>query len=154
MTGALDMQADDYFAIQNLIHRYAYCIDRGDFEGLSQLFAHAEVYMPSSDEPFRRDPKGLLAIWRRMVRIDAQTGTPQTLHLMSNVTIEPAEAGGARAQTYGTVFQATPTLPLQPIIAVTYNDRFAKSEGVWHFTERRLTINLVGNLGEHLLQAG
>ncbi|MDR3415902.1 MAG: nuclear transport factor 2 family protein [Nevskia sp.] len=145
------MQADDYFAIQNLIHRYARCIDRGDFAGATRLFARAEVHMPARAEPYVNDPDGLLTLWLAMVRIDAQTGTPRTQHLMSNIIIEPDGDERARAQTYGTVLQATPSLPLQPIATVTYHDRFAKDDTGWYFTARRLELNLLGNLGEHLL---
>lgn len=145
------MEAADYFAIQNLIHRYADRLDRGDFEGVAALFAEAEVYLPLREEPFRADPAGLLGLWRSMVRIYPESGTPLTRHLMSNVIIEPDGADRARARTYGTVFQATPDLPLQPIVAVTYQDRFAKRDGVWRFVERRLEMNAVGELGQHLL---
>jgi len=146
------MDAADYFAIQNLIHRYAERLDRGDFEGVAELFAEAEVYLPARAEPFRADAAGLLAVWRSMVRIDPASGTPQTRHLMSNLIIEAEGKDTARSQAYGTVLQATPDLPLQPIITVTYHDRFAKRGGAWRFTERRLEMGLIGNLSQHLLR--
>lgn len=147
------MEAADYFAIQNLIHRYADRLDRGDFAGVAALFARADVYLPARAEPYRGDAPGLLALWQGMVRIHPDTGTPRTRHLMTNLIIEPDGADRAKAQTYGTVFQATPALPLQPIIAVTYQDLFMRDGGTWRFTERRLEVNAVGDLGQHLLQA-
>ena len=48
--------------------------------------------------------------------------------------------------------QATEALPLQPIIGGRYFDRFAKVDGVWRFTERRMEMELFGNLSAHLLQ--
>ena len=50
------------------------------------------------------------------------------------------------------VHQATDVLPLQPIIGGRYYDRFAKTEGAWRFTERRMEMDLFGNLSAHLLQ--
>ena len=38
------MQADDYFSIQNLLFSYPYALDRGDFDAVGRLFAHADVY--------------------------------------------------------------------------------------------------------------
>ena len=38
------MQADDYFRIQNLLFSYPYALDRGDFDAVGLLFAHADVY--------------------------------------------------------------------------------------------------------------
>ena len=43
------MDALDYFAIQNLIHRYADLLDRGKVDEVGALFDHADVYMP--DDP-------------------------------------------------------------------------------------------------------
>jgi SnoaL-like protein len=147
------VDAADYFAIQNLIHRYGERLDCGDFAGVAELFAEAEVYLPARPEPFRSDAAGLLAVWRSMVRIDPATGTPQTRHLMSNLILEADGPERARAQTYGTVLQATPALPLQPIITVTYHDRFAKRGGTWRYTERRIEMGLIGNLSQHLFQS-
>ena len=41
----------------------------------------------------------------------------------------------------------------QPIIAGRYHDRFVRDDGVWRFAERRFFIDLVGDLGHHLLTA-
>ena len=55
-------------------------------------------------------------------------------------------------RSYFTVFQATPALPLQPIIAGRYHDRFARADGTWHFADRRIFMDLVGDLREHLTE--
>ena len=145
------MTADDYFAIQNLIYRYCDRIDRGDFAGIAQLFAHAEIHVPALPAPVR-GVAAIEAMYTQFTRLYPETGTPRTRHVTSNVIIEPDGADAARAQSYVLVHQATDVLPLQPIIGGRYYDRFAKTQGAWRFTERRMEMDLFGNLSAHLLQ--
>jgi 3-phenylpropionate/cinnamic acid dioxygenase small subunit len=146
------MEADDYIAIQNLLYRYCDRIDRGDFDGLGQLFAQADVLFPADEQIFRRDPAGLAALYRGWVRI-YEDGTPRTRHVTSNVIIEPDGPDRARTQSYILVYQDAPGVPLQPIVGGRYHDVFAKTDGVWHFAERRMEIDLYGNLSAHMLKA-
>jgi ketosteroid isomerase-like protein len=145
------MTADDYFAIQNLIYRYCERIDRGDFAGIAQLFAHAHIHVPALPAPVS-GVAAIEALYADFTRIYPQTGTPRTKHVTSNVIIEADGENAARSQSYVLVHQATEALPLQPIIAGRYFDRFAKVDGVWRFTERRMQMELFGNLSAHLLQ--
>jgi ketosteroid isomerase-like protein len=145
------MTADDYFAIQNLIYRYCDRIDRGDFAGVARLFEHAQLHVPARAEPLRGVAQ-IEALYRGFTRVYADSGTPKTRHVTSNVIIEPDGEQAARAQSYILVHQATPQLPLQPIIGGRYFDRFARVAGEWRFSERRMEIDLFGNLSAHLLQ--
>ena len=145
------MTADDYFAIQNLIYRYCDRIDRGDFAGIAQLFAHAAIHVPALPVSVR-GVAAIEAMYTQFTRLYPETGTPRTRHVTSNVIIEPDGVDAARAQSYVLVHQATDVLPLQPIIGGRYYDRFAKTEGAWRFTERRMEMDLFGNLSAHLLQ--
>jgi ketosteroid isomerase-like protein len=145
------MTADDYFAIQNLIYRYCERIDRADFKGIGQLFAHAAIYVPALPEPVR-GAAAVTAMYTQFTRVYPQSGTPRTRHVTSNVIIEPDGEQAARAWSYVLVHQATEALPLQPIIGGRYADRFAKLDGAWRFTERRMEMDLFGNLSAHLLQ--
>jgi 3-phenylpropionate/cinnamic acid dioxygenase small subunit len=145
------MTADDYFAIQNLVYRYCDLIDRGDFGAVAALFAHADFFVPALPGPLR-DPAAIEASYRQYTRIYPDTGTPKTRHLTTNLIIEPLGADAARAQSYVVVFQATAQLPLQPVIAGSYSDRFARVGAAWRFSERRMEMALFGNLSAHLLQ--
>ncbi|MGW3496296.1 nuclear transport factor 2 family protein [Streptomyces sp. NPDC001020] len=81
-------------------------------------------------------------------------GTPRTQHVTTNVAIEVDEqAGTAVSRSYVTVLQALPDLPLQPIAGGRYHDRFERRDGQWRFVERRVRINLVGDVSRHLRQA-
>ena len=145
------MTADDYFAIQNLIYRYCDRIDRGDFAGIGKLFEHAAIHVPALPEPVR-GAAAVEAMYVQFTRLYPATGTPCTRHVTSNVIIEPEGEDAARAQSYVLVHQATPTLPLQPVIAGRYSDRFARVAGAWRFTERHMDMDLFGDLSAHMLQ--
>jgi hypothetical protein len=145
------MSADDYFAIQNLIYRYCDRIDRGDFKGLAQLFAHAQLHVPAMAQPLE-GVEAIAALYAKFTRLYPDGGTPKTRHVTSNVIIEPDGDNAARAQSYILVHQATAELPLQPIIGGRYYDRFERVAGAWRFAERRMEIDLFGNLSAHLLQ--
>jgi len=146
------MNAEDYFAIQNLVYRYCDRIDRGDFDGVGQLFAKADVYLPATDRWFRRDPAGLAEMYREWTRLYPD-GTPRTRHVTTNLIIEADGPDQARTQSYILVFQDAPGCALQPIVGGRYLDRFSKSDGVWCFAERRMDIDMFGNLSAHMLQA-
>ena len=142
---------NDARQIENLIYRYAECIDQGDLEGVAELFRAGEIVSPAHGTRHRGYDE-VLQLYRSSCRLHEPDGTPLTRHLTTNVIIEVDEGrltAGARASYL--VVQATATLPLQPIICGRYADSFRRSEGNWHFTRRELYVDLVGNLSEHLL---
>nr|WP_244320453.1 MULTISPECIES: nuclear transport factor 2 family protein [Streptomyces] len=80
-----------------------------------------------------------------------EDGTPRTHHAVSNLAVEVDEDSGvATARSWVTVFQALPELPLQPIAAGRYRDRFERGGGRWRFVERRVRVHLVGDVSGHL----
>ncbi len=147
------MEFSDYLQIQNLLHRYAFLMDQADFDGVGQIFAHADVHMPGDAGIYRKDPVGLANMFRRWNRVYADTGTLRTRHITTNLILEEDGPGRAVGRCYVLVVQATPTFPLQPVIAGTYEDKFEKVSGVWRFAERReefKNFELAGNLSSHL----
>ncbi|MEV7977057.1 nuclear transport factor 2 family protein [Streptomyces sp. NPDC086519] len=102
-------------------------MDDGDFAGLGLLLADATF---------------------------VGSGTPRTQHVTSNIAIEVEEqTGTAVARSYVTVLQALPDLPLKPVAAGRYRDRFERRGGQWRFIERHVDIRLVGDVSRHLRQA-
>jgi hypothetical protein len=80
-----------------------------------------------------------------------EDGTPRTQHVTTNVVVDVDEpAGTATARSRVTVFQAVPGLPLQPIAAGRYRDRFQRHDRRWRFAERRTDVHLVGDVSHHL----
>ena len=146
MTGSRD-------AIAALIHVYAERLDAGDLEGVARLFADAtyrthETYRPNRGGVYE-GAEAVLGVLHRVIIL--HEGTPRTKHLMTNLTIEVDEAAGAAtARSYYTILQATPTLPLQPIVAGRYHDRCARVDGAWRFADRLVFIDLAGDLSQHL----
>jgi 3-phenylpropionate/cinnamic acid dioxygenase small subunit len=153
MSTSSRMPADptsSYRAIENLIARYAELVDDGDFPGLGILLADA-TFTGSGEPVSGRD--AIEKMFRDTLIVYAD-GTPRTQHVTTNVAIEvDGQASTAVSRSYVTVLQALPDLPLQPIAGGRYHDRFERREGQWRFVERRVHINLVGDVSRHLRQA-
>jgi 3-phenylpropionate/cinnamic acid dioxygenase small subunit len=143
--------ADDYRDIENLLYRYAECIDDGDLESLAQLFAHGRISAAGQATPVCGASE-VLALYRTSTRLYPDNGTPHTQHIVANPIIE-LDAGKREAQCRSrfTVLQATGELPLQVIIAGRYHDSLQKIDGKWHFTQRHMITELLGDLSHHLL---
>lgn len=140
--------ATDAEAIATLLYTYAERLDQGDFEGVAALFTRATFRSDKRPE-VRRGRDEVLAVYRETVAV--YDGKPSTKHVTTNAIVE-VDPGGttAAARSYFTVFQARPELPLQPIIAGRYHDRFVKHEGRWEFADRLVLMDLVGDLRFHL----
>ena len=134
-------------AVENLIAAYAELVDDGDFAGLGALLADATF--TGSGAPVS-GPDAIETMFRDMLIVYAD-GTPRTRHVTTNVAIEvDEEAGTAVSRAYFTVLQAVPGLALQPIVSGRYRDRFERRDGQWRFAERRVLIDLVGDVSRHL----
>jgi 3-phenylpropionate/cinnamic acid dioxygenase small subunit len=78
-------------------------------------------------------------------------GIPSTKHLITNVSVEvDDDRRSARARSYYTALQARPELPLQPIIAGRWHDRFERDGDQWRFADRLIYADLVGDLRFHI----
>jgi 3-phenylpropionate/cinnamic acid dioxygenase small subunit len=136
-----------YRAIENLIATYAELVDDGDFAGLGTLLADATF--TGSGAPVS-SPDAIEKMFRDMLIVYGD-GTPRTKHVTTNIVIEvDEEAGTAVSRAYFTVLQALPGLPLQPIVSGRYRDRFERRDGQWRFAERRVRVDLVGDVSHHL----
>ena len=142
---------DSYREIQNLLYIYAERIDAGDLKGVAELFANAEIRALDQEIGVRGYDE-VLAMYQGSTQIYEKTGTPCTKHVTTNAIIEvDEEDNSAAARSYFTVFQAVEGLPLQPIIAGRYHDRFERINGNWRFRERKMFPELYGDLSRHLL---
>ncbi len=138
-------------AITKLIYTYAERIDAGDFAGVAEVFADATLTFEGfGDAVAGRD--AIEALYTRTTR-RYEDGTPRTKHVMTNVMVDVADGGdSALSRSYFTVLQAVPgELALQPVIAGRYRHTYAFVENRWRVATMHITIDLVGDLGHHML---
>jgi 3-phenylpropionate/cinnamic acid dioxygenase small subunit len=138
-------------AITRLLYTYAERVDAGDFAGVSELFARATYRAVAGDRIGVRT--GAFEVQQQFEKFTRrhEDGTPSTKHLITNAMVEVAGDGAsASARSYFTVLQARPTLPLQAIVAGRYHDQFALVDGEWHFTDRLIITDMVGDISQHL----
>ena len=137
--------------IANLLYRYGYLVDAGDFTGIGALLSEAVVTADGTD----RHLTGAEAIARhyeRTTRRYPDTGTPKTKHVFSNLLIEiDGQRGLATSQANYMVLQQTDELPLQPIITGRYHHRYERRGEVWRITLHKFFVDQVGDLSQHLL---
>jgi hypothetical protein len=140
---------DSAVQLGNLVARYAELLDGGDFDGVGDLLGRAAVGSVDGSPLTGRD--ALVALFTSTTR-RYPDGTPGTKHVTTNLILEIDEgAGTASARSYFTVLQAVPGLPLQPIVAGRYHDRFGRDGPTWYFSERRYLVDLVGDVSHHLV---
>lgn len=142
--------AEDFESIRALIYRYSTLVDNGDIAGLGELFAHGAFIVPGTGTN-ARGPKEAERIFARSLKYH-EDHTPQTMHLVGNVTIdmEPS-AIAATAHSYTAVFQGTSRLALQVILTASYQDAFEKIDGQWRFRERVVSFIHQGDTTEHFV---
>ena len=133
--------------IRNLLHRYCELQDTGDMEATTELFRYSSYIVPGVASHHGYDE--ILKAKSGNKKYD--DGTLKTKHVTTNSIIEvDLDAGTATARSYFTVFQATPQLPLQPIIAGRYYDRFECVDGTWRYCELMIYGDLRGNMTAHI----
>jgi 3-phenylpropionate/cinnamic acid dioxygenase small subunit len=134
-------------AIANLIYRYAFLVDDGDFAGLGTLFADGQLVL--NDAPAAVGAAGVERFAHASLQLHGD-GTPGTRHVISNVIIEiDDDEMAARAEAYYTVFQALADFPLQPIACGRYQDSFMRRNGRWVYRQKVIRTGLMGDLSRH-----
>lgn len=138
--------------IVGLLHLYAERVDAGDFAGVGALFEGA-TYRADAAQGTNvfTDSRDLVRTMEKLV-IRYEDGTPRTRHVVTNEIVEIDEGRGtASSRSYFTVLQAVPgSLPLQPVLAGRYLDRFERRGGAWRFADRLVLTDLVGDVRFHL----
>jgi hypothetical protein len=134
-------------SIKNLIFSYAERMDLGDFVGVGALFEHSSY--GSEESGYCVGSQQVTEILSSMVKL--YDGIPRTKHVTTNVIIEPGEsADKVSARSYFTVMQSLGTGSLQAIMAGRYDDRFERHNSQWRFEKRSISMDLIGDIAEHL----
>lgn len=140
----------DHHAITSLMYRYAECVDRAEFDGIGALFARGEITTPGVPGAIR-GAEAVAGMYLGSNKVHPN-GTLMTRHLTTNVLVDIADDGTtATARSSFVVFQATPDLPLQPIVTGRYHDTFTRHDDGWWFTQREMRVEQIGDVHDHLL---
>ena len=131
-----------------LLARYAEAIDAGDFDAVGTLLSDATLVDESGRE-IASGAEAISALYLATTKRHAD-GTPLTAHVITNVIVEPVGPDEMELRSRFTVFQATPKLPLQPVVVGRYVDRVTRLGGQWRFTRRQMIPERWGHVGEHL----
>ena len=139
--------ADAAIQIPNLLYRYAEAFDDGNFEGAARLFDGGHLLVGDTRVA---GMEAIVAMWLGWVKL--HDGKPRTRHITTNPIIDLASDGQtATCRSQWTVIQATEGYPLQIVASGRYHDRFALTDGAWHFTERAYAqVDFTGNTDAHL----
>lgn len=137
-----------WLGIERLLYDYCHGIDTGDFEATAALFGTAGLYGLVGAGAARGAPQ-VLASMRASIR--TYDGVPRTRHVVTNVVIDVDDDGlSGTARSYVQVLHQAPGGSLGPIVAGTYLDRAHCVDGAWQFAERRMQLELIGDLSTHL----
>jgi len=134
----------DKLAVTELLYRYAELIDAGDFDGLGALLGQGNFMGVSGAERIAK----LFATTTR--RFPEHGNTPRTRHLVLNPIVD-VDGDVATARSTFCVVQQTDVVALQPIAVGRYADTFARDGEGWHFSERTVDIQMIGDVSDHLL---
>ncbi|MUL81270.1 MULTISPECIES: nuclear transport factor 2 family protein [unclassified Mycolicibacterium] len=138
------MSVADKVEITELLYRYAELIDAGDFDGVGELLGRGSFMGVAGASAIAK----LFASTTR--RFQDHGNTPRTRHLVLNPIVD-VDGGGATARSTFVVVQNTGTVPLQPIVVGRYFDAFGRDEHGWFFTERKVDVEMVGDVSDHLM---
>lgn len=136
--------------IRNLLGTYCELIDLADYDGVAALFGDDGVIATEDGTELARGAPAIAEHFRGLIRL--HDGAQRTKHLVTNTVLAQDGDSDITARSSYVVLQATADLPLQPIIAGRYLDRFRRDGGTggWRWVERRYIADLVGHLSEHL----
>jgi 3-phenylpropionate/cinnamic acid dioxygenase small subunit len=143
---------DDKLEITELLYRYAELIDAGDFDGVGELLSRATFggTGPQGVSGAQHIAKVFAATTRRY---PDHGNTPRTRHLVLNPIVELSGDTAVARSTF-CVVQDTESVPIQPIVVGRYFDSFGRDSdapGGWHFTERKVEIQMLGDVSDHLM---
>lgn len=135
--------------IRNLLGTYCELIDRADYEGVAALFDDDGVLAAEDGTELARGTPAIAEHFRGLIKL--HDGEQRTKHLVTNTVLSEDGEVEITARSSYVVLQATAELPLQPIIAGRYLDRFRRSDdGSWCWAERRYAADLVGHLSQQI----
>ena len=138
-------EAADRLAIRELVEAYAYCADRRDAKGQMSLFtvdSHFVVYMNAKDSKPSQELHSREALAPVFADLNQYAAT---MHILGQTTILTLTHDRATAETYCMPHHLTIDGGKRRLMiaALRYSDQFAKIDGAWLFSERRLYVDWI-----------
>jgi len=135
--------------IHNLIYSYAECVDEGDFEALGTLFARGSIaYAPSG--LCLTGAAEITGFFKKTVRLDPATGTPGTIHRVSNVILMAGDREWHARSRYEVTLISSEGR--SEVIALgRYFDTFAVNAGDIHFQHRKVISEFLADDDRHVM---
>lgn len=136
-------EAADRLAIRELVEAYAHCADRRDAKGQMALFTedtHFVVYMNAKDPV----PSQELHLRESLAPVFADLNQyAATMHFVGQSTIFTLTSDRATGEAYTLAHHLTVDGAKRSLMvaALRYSDQFAKFDGAWLFSERRLYVD-------------
>ena len=127
---------EDREAIRELIARYCFHFDNGEFEEWIHLFTEDGAF----DLGARGRFAGRSALREFLTVVPLVDGRPPMRHFVTNIILHVAD-DTATALSYVLVVGAADVPTVN--VAGRYDDRLAKIDGTWRFTERRVYFDLM-----------
>jgi hypothetical protein len=129
MTENALQQLIDRAAIQDLLVRYAHCVDRRDLEGVTACFTPDAAYRGSLGEGTIET--ALVALRDRMMRYES------TMHLLGNQLIE-IDGDRAHSETYAIAHHRLNNNGDRHnlTVGVRYEDELVRRDGRWMISHR------------------
>jgi ketosteroid isomerase-like protein len=142
------VSSSDEEQVRALVIAYAELLDAGDLDGVAQLFAQGS-FRSARGGPPRVGIDAVRKMYDAVVIYD--DGTPRTKHVVGNLVVDIDDAAStATASCTFTVIQSVEGAPLQAVLSGRYVDQFARDAGGWHFVERVVHPDLLGDLSLHM----
>jgi len=142
--GTLDVDSAERLALRELVERYAQSVDARDVDGVTHLFTEdgamlSHLFPGTEETPYER--VGHTKIHRAL-----ELGLAQYLATTHMIGAHVVELDGAEGD--GVVVCMAHHVYDDPegagrrllVMAIRYEDRYAKEHGMWRFAERRLRL--------------
>ena len=132
----MSSECEEKDAIRELLARYCYHFDGGEFEQWLDLF--------TADGAFDLGTRGRF-VGRDGLRdflkiVPLTNGQPMMRHCVTNVIVE-LQGDHATAQSYVLVVRGGETIGVT--VVGRYNDRLVKQNGAWRFQERTVLFDMI-----------
>jgi hypothetical protein len=144
----------DQEEIKRLINAYPARSDVADLDGVGELFAGANIRMrirnEDDDAQLSGDAKAVADFFKAASRV-YEDGGWNTRHHVCQAEIDVSDdRETAEATTYYLTTQYIPDeFPVQPIVVGQWEDKFARVDGGWKFTDRYFIRHQVGDMTFH-----